>query len=106
MTDEEIWHLNYSIQFNTRALEDDRELLKLAQEQLKRHHQELNIRKKAACARQSIDYLEKHFIPDTEERLESIKRHIEIRKLQLTGLSYEEAESQMDLADQQLELFG
>lgn len=96
MTEEEIWHLNYSIEFNTRALEEDRALLHLAQEQLKRHHQELNIRRKATSARQSIEYLTKKFIPGIQEEIAMIERLIEIRKLQLTGLSYEEAEMQLD----------
>lgn len=96
MTDEENWHLNYSIQFNSQALEEDRALLNLAQEQLKHHHQELNIRKKATEARQSIEFLTKKFIPDLQEQIAVLERHIEIRKLQLTGLTYEEAERQID----------
>lgn len=104
MTEEEIWHLNYSIEFNTRALEEERALLQLAQDQLKRHHQELNIRRKAYEARQSIEYLTKRFIPNQQEQIAMLERHIEIRKLQLTGLKYEEAEAIIDDSNDQLTL--
>lgn len=72
MTEEEIWHINYSIEFNTLALEEEWALLQLAQDKLKRHHQELNIRRKAYEARQSIEYLTKKFIPDIQEQWNGI----------------------------------
>ncbi|MDF2679106.1 MAG: hypothetical protein K0R47_296 [Brevibacillus sp.] len=98
--------IEYSIRFNQELLKQEEEFLVMARDQLKQHYQELNIRKKATSARQSIDYLEKHFIPDAEERLEAIKRHIEIRKLQLTGLSHDEARTKVEFVegDQQMEL--
>ncbi|UED70746.1 hypothetical protein [Brevibacillus sp. HD3.3A] len=108
MTEAEVWHLNYSIAFNNRALEEDRALLQMAYDQLRRHHQELNIRRKAISARQSIEYLTKKFIPDIQEEIAMIERLIEIRKLQLTGLTYEEAEAFLEAgaSERQLELFG
>lgn len=96
VTEAEVWHLNYSIAFNNRALEEERVLLQMAYDQLRRHHQELNIRRKAISARQSIEYLTKKFIPNQQEQISTLERHIEIRKLQLTGLTYEEAEMQLD----------
>jgi len=103
--DMEAWHLNYSLKYNQELLEEQLELLSKAREQLKRHYGELNIRSKAWSARLYIDYLEKNFIPDTEETIEAIRQMIEINKLQLTGLSYEEAHAQLNKGGQQIELF-
>ncbi|GED34983.1 hypothetical protein P9G84_22245 [Brevibacillus centrosporus] len=96
MTEKDIRHLEDSIQCNQEFLQDEMKMLNIAHNQLKQHFQELNIRKKAVRARETIDYLEKKFIPDTQERIELIKRCIEISKLQLAGLTYEEAERQLD----------
>lgn len=99
--------IDYSIRYHQELLEQEEEFMRMAQDQLKQHCQELNIRKKTASARQSIDYLEKHFIPATKKRIESIKRHIEVRKLQLSGMSYEQAWiiTDPDGVNQQMELF-
>jgi FMN phosphatase YigB (HAD superfamily) len=100
-TKEELWQLNYSIQFHETLLEQERGFLQQVQEQLKQHHQELNYRKKADRARQYIDYLARE-IPEIEATIAFLERYIEMQKLQVAGLSTTEAEMQLDAMNDQL----
>jgi predicted RNase H-like nuclease (RuvC/YqgF family) len=100
-TKEELWQLNYSIQFHETLLEQERGFLQQAQEQLKQHHQELNYRKKADRARQYIDYLARE-IPEIEATIALLEQYIEMMKRQVAGHSISEAERELDAMNRQL----
>lgn len=99
--------LQYSIEFNMKWLQEEMDDLKSAQQQIKQLLPELNKRRGWQKAKETIDYLEQKYIPYKLEQIESAKRLIEIRKLQLNGLTYEEAERQLmtsNTEDRQIEL--
>jgi len=97
--------IQFCIDYNLEIIADFERDIQGAEKQLLQCRRDHNVRSKQIQAGEMIEWLERSGIPWLKETQGMIQEHVEILRLQLTGLSYEDATDQLLAGIEQGTLF-